>query len=207
MPIKFTLDKREDFMHECAIRLSWTFEKERCQTTIGIRIKKDNWNPVAQQVRENTHNNDNRQANDINALLRRMKKMATSAESISISTGKKLWAMMMKKAVKDILRYNDAKTEDIAANALNPGAKSYDTEPKFYRYRHDKYYSKVCVAYNDTKTYKSVVLRELFPPYDYIVVGEGHFTFKTVRYAGKVSEYMPVPEEEAIANTIYEDQE
>lgn len=198
MPIRFTLDKRENYDHECTIRLSWSWSIARFQTTIGQRIKAVDWDNVRQRVRPGAHNSNGVYAESINATLQKLFSMVYAMERLAHTYNKVIFPFMMKGAVKDVLSNNFTNGDDVAAKWLYASEYQETTKIKYFHQKPDHYFKLICTAYSPLLRCEMYVMQELF--------GEGRIIVESCsEFRGKVSidyeygfNYREVDEDEAL---------
>lgn len=198
MPIRFTLDKRENISHECTIRLSWSWSIGRYQTTIGQRIKAEDWDSIRQRVRPRAHNSNGVFAESINATLQKLYSMAYAMERLAHTYNKVIFPFMMKGAVKDILYNNFTNGDDVAAKWLYASEYQEDVQIKYYHQKPDRYFKRICVAYSPHFRTDMYVLQELFGEHRTIVEFASEFRGKVPIDYEYGFNYREVEEDEAL---------
>lgn len=162
MPISFSLDKRENYAHECAIRVSWTWRVCRYQTTIGQRIKPSDWDKLRRRVNDGAHNNNGVPADAINAILKKLFSMVYAMEKIAHTNSILIQPFMMKGAIKDVLTNTLTYPDDIASKWLYASEYSERDRVEYYKDEKGRFYKGICTANYVQYGFQVRIIKELF---------------------------------------------
>ena len=133
MSVSFTLEKRTNLHDESPIRISWSFMGERLQSTLGVSIKKEDWNEKSRLVKADAHNHNGQSANEINLLIKRISVDVMDIELACIENGYILGKDMMKQAISDALANDIARPEDIVERCINGIVSTPEPTTRYYR--------------------------------------------------------------------------
>lgn len=163
MSVSFTLEKRTNLHDESPIRISWSFMGERVQSTLGVSIKKEDWNEKSRLVKADAHNHNGQSADEINFLIKRISTVVMDVELACIENQYILGKDMMKQAISDALSKDIARPEDILERCLQ-GLKSMpEIKTRYYKDLAGRYYKFLCEARNFyISVDKFYILQELF---------------------------------------------
>ena len=163
MSVSFTLEKRTNLHDESPIRISWSFMGERVQSTLGVSIKKEDWNEKSRLVKADAHNHNGQNADEINFLIKRISTVVMDVELACIENQYILGKDMMKQAISDALSKDIARPEDILERCLQ-GLKSLpEIKTRYYKDLAGRYYKFLCEARNFyISVDKFYILQELF---------------------------------------------
>ncbi|MBQ8957398.1 MAG: hypothetical protein IJ057_02665 [Bacteroidales bacterium] len=163
MSVSFTLEKRTNLHDECPIRLSWSFMGERCQSTLGVSIKKEDWNEKSRLVKADTHNHNGQNADEINFLIKRISTVVMDVELACIESQYILGKDMMKQVIHDALSNDIACPEDIVERCINGIMSTPEPKTRYYCDLAGRYYQFLCDAKNFyTSGDNYYILQELF---------------------------------------------
>ncbi len=171
MSVSFTLEKRTNLHDESPIRISWSFMGERVQSTLGISIKKEDWNEKSRLVKADAHNHNGQNADEINFLIKRISTVVMDVELACIENQYILGKDMMKQAISDALSKDIARPEDILERCLQ-GLKSLpEIKTRYYKDLAGRYYQFLC----DARDFyilgdKYYILQELFGAHERVAV-------------------------------------
>lgn len=146
MPVSITLEKRTNLHNECPIRLSWNFVGERYQTTMGVSIKKEDWDEERKLVKANTQNHNGQTAEDINFLIKRITTVVSGIEQHCIESSITLGKNIMKQAISDALANDIARPEDIIERGMEGISSVPKPTERYYRDLLGRYYQFLCDA-------------------------------------------------------------
>ena len=176
MSVSFTLEKRTNLHDESPIRISWSFMGERVQSTLGVSIKKEDWNEKSRLVKADAHNHNGQKENQY--IL-----------------GKD----MMKQAINDTLANDIARPEDIVERCINGIVSTPKPTTRYYRGPSGRYYQFLCDARNFyIPGDKYYILQELFGAHERVAVPISKF--KPEREKGSmypITKFTEVSKEEA----------
>lgn len=163
MSVSFTLEKRTNLHDESPIRISRSFMGERVQSTLGVSIKKEDWNEKSRLVKADAHNHNGQNADEINFLIKRISTVVMDVELACIENQYILGKDMMKQAISDALSKDIARPEDILERCLQ-GLKSLpEIKTRYYKDLAGRYYKFLCEARNFyISVDKFYILQELF---------------------------------------------
>lgn len=171
MSVSFTLEKRTNKFGECPIRISWSFMGERLQSTLGVSIKKEDWNEKSRLVKADAHNHNGKTADEINALIKRISVDVMDIELACIENGYILGKDMMKQAINDALASDIARPEDIVERCINGIVSTPKPMTRYYRDLSGRYYQFLCDARNFyIPGDKYYILQELFGAHERVAV-------------------------------------
>ena len=163
MSVSFTLEKRTNLHDESPIRLSWSFMGERVQSTLGVSIKKEDWNEKSRLVKADAHNHNGQNADEINFLIKRISMVVMDVELACIENRYILGKDMMKQAISDALANDIARPEDIVERCINGIVSTPEPTTRYYRDLSGRYYQFLCDARNFyIPGDKYYILQELF---------------------------------------------
>ena len=103
MPLRFYLDKRLNRYGEAPIRIVWSFNGDRYQTTMGFSIPPQSWDGRASRVTPAEHNHKKTPSTLINDFLSSMEKAVNRLENHTRISGSVLTKPVVKKVVADVL--------------------------------------------------------------------------------------------------------
>lgn len=171
MSVSFTLEKRTNLHDECPIRLSWSFMGERVQSTLGVSIKKEDWDEKSRLVEADTHNHNGQNADEINFLIKRISTVVMDVELACIESQYILGKDMMKQVISDALSKDIARPEDIVERCINGIVSTPEPKTRYYCDLSGRYYQFLCDARNFYASHdKYFVLQELFGAHERVAV-------------------------------------
>ncbi|MBO7070579.1 MAG: DUF1653 domain-containing protein [Bacteroidales bacterium] len=103
MPLKFYLDKRKNKYGESPIRLVWSFNGDRYQTTMGFSVPPEAWDDVAKRVTPAEYNHKNTPSTTINAFIEATEKAVNRLENYARVQNATLTKPIVKKVIADVL--------------------------------------------------------------------------------------------------------
>ena len=162
MSVSFTLEKRTNLHDESPIRISWSFMGERLQSTLGVSIKKEDWDEKSKLVKADAHNHNGQSANEINLLIKRISVDVMDIELACIENGYILGKDMMKQAINNALASDIDRPNDIVERCVNGSTSMSEPAPQYYCCE-GRYYQFICDAvhiYPNGGSFK--ILQELF---------------------------------------------
>ena len=199
MSVSFTLEKRTNLHDESPIRISWSFMGERVQSTLGISIKKEDWNEKSRLVKADAHNHNGQNADEINFLIKRISMVVMDVELACIENQYILGKDMMKQAISDALANDIARPEDIVERCINGIVSTPEPTTRYYRDLSGRYYQFLCDARNFyIPGDKYYILQELFGAHERVAVPISKF--KPEREKGcmyPITKFKEVSKEEA----------
>ena len=171
MSVSFTLEKRTNLHNESPIRLSWSFMGERVQSTLGVSIKKEDWNEKSRLVKADAHNHNWQSADEINFLIKRISTVVMDVELACIENQYILGKDMMKQAINDALANDIARPEDIVERCINGIVSTPKPTTRYYRDLSGRYYQFLCDARNFYASSDNYyILQELFGAHERVAV-------------------------------------
>ena len=201
MSVSFTLEKRTNLHDESPIRLSWSFMGERVQSTLGVSIKKEDWNEKSRLVKADAHNHNGQSADEINFLIKRISTVVMDVELACIENQYILGKDMMKQAISDALANDIARPEDIVERCINGIVSTPKPTTRYYRDLSGRYYQFLCDARNFyIPGDKYYILQELFGAHERVAVPISKF--KPEREKGSmypITKFKEVSKEEAFS--------
>ena len=199
MSVSFTLEKRTNLHDESPIRISWSFMGERVQSTLGVSIKKEDWNEKSRLVKADAHNHNGQNADEINFLIKRISMVVMDVELACIENQYILGKDMMKQAINDALANDIARPEDIVERCINGIVSTPEPTTRYYRDLSGRYYQFLCDARNFyIPGDKYYILQELFGAHERVAVPISKF--KPERERGcmyPITKFKEVSKEEA----------
>lgn len=103
MPLKFYLDKRQNKHGEAPIRIAWSFNGDRYQTTMGFSIPPRAWDDTAKRVTPAEYNHKNTASSTINAFIEATEKAVNRMENYARVQNATLTKPIVKKIIEDVL--------------------------------------------------------------------------------------------------------
>lgn len=103
MPVRFYLDKRHNRFGEAPIRVVWSFNGNRYQTTIGFSVPPEAWDEHACKVTPAAHNHKKTATAIINAYISQIEKAVNCMENFALTQNASLTKPIVKKVVSDVL--------------------------------------------------------------------------------------------------------
>ena len=103
MPLKFYLDKRKNKYGESPIRVVWSFNGDRYQTTMGFSVPPASWDDVAKRVTPAEYNHKNTPSTTINAFIEATEKAVNRLENYARVQNATLTKPIVKKVIADVL--------------------------------------------------------------------------------------------------------
>jgi len=199
MSVSFTLEKRTNLHDESPIRISWSFMGERVQSTLGVSVKKEDWNEKSRLVKADAHNHNGQSADEINFLIKRISTVVMDVELACIKNQYILGKDMMKQAINDAMANDIARPEDIVERCINGIVSTPKPMTRYYRDLSGRYYQFLCDARNFyIPGDKYYILQELFGAHERVAVPISKF--KPEREKGcmyPITKFKEVSKEEA----------
>ena len=103
MPLKLYLDKRQNKHKEAPIRVVWSFNGDRYQTTMGFSIPPEAWDDQECRVTPAAYNHKNTASSTINAFIIAMEKAVNRLENYARTQNATLTKPIVKKVVDDVI--------------------------------------------------------------------------------------------------------
>ena len=103
MPVRFYLDKRKNRYGEAPVRVVWSFNGDRYQTTMGFSVPPKAWDDVAKRVTPAEYNHKNTPSTTINAFIEATEKAVIRLENYARVQNATLTKPIVKKVIADVL--------------------------------------------------------------------------------------------------------
>ena len=103
MPLKLYLDKRQNKHGEAPIRVVWSFNGDRYQTTMGFSIPPEAWNEQECRVTPAAYNHKNTASSTINDFIKAMEKAVNRLENYARTQNASLTKPIVIKVVADVI--------------------------------------------------------------------------------------------------------
>lgn len=103
MPVRFYLDRRHNRYGEAPIRVVWSFNGDRYQTTIGASVPPEAWDGHTSRVTQAAYNHKNTASVIINDFIQSIEKAVNCMENFARTQNAFLTKTIVKKVVADIL--------------------------------------------------------------------------------------------------------
>ena len=103
MPLKLYLDKRQNKYGEAPIRVVWSFNGDRYQTTMGFSIPPAAWDSRECRVTPAAYNHKNTASTAINAFIDSMKRAVNRLENYARTQNATLTKPLVKQVVGDVM--------------------------------------------------------------------------------------------------------
>lgn len=162
MPLKLYLDKRQNKHKESPIRVVWSFNGDRYQTTMGFSIPPEAWDEKESRVTSAAYNHKNTPSSTINAFIVAMEKAVNRLENYARTQNAMLTKPIVKKVVADVIAGGSEypyEQEKVWRKMLS---ERYMTKERYFQhFRGGKY--KLIGFGQDTETLEDVVIyQELY---------------------------------------------
>lgn len=169
MPLKLYLDKRQNKHKESPIRVVWSFNGDRYQTTMGFSIPPEAWDEKESRITPAAYNHKNTPSSTINAFIVAMEKAVNRLENYARTQNAMLTKPIVKKVVADVIAGGGEypyEQEKVWRKMLS---ERYMTKERYFQhFRGGKY--KLIGFGQDTETLEDVVIyQELYGMQKYLV--------------------------------------
>ena len=157
MPLKFYLDRRLNKHGESPIRVVWSFNGDRYQTTMGFSIPPRAWDDDAKRVTPAEYNHKNTASSTINAFIEATEKAVNRIENYARVQNATLTKPIVRKVIQDVLSAGGnypATQEPVWKRMLKERAHS--TDRYFQHFKGGKY--KLIGFGKDSETLEDVVI-------------------------------------------------
>ena len=157
MPLKFYLDKRKNKYGEAPIRVVWSFNGDRYQTTMGFSVPPKAWDDVAKRVTPAEYNHKKTSIVLINGFIDSIEKAVNHVENYALMQNATLTKPLVKKVVQDVLAAGGqypATQETVWRKMLQERSQSIDRY--FVHFKGGKY--KLIGFGQDSETLEDVVV-------------------------------------------------
>lgn len=157
MPVRFYLDKRKNRYGEAPIRVVWSFNGDRYQTTMGFSIPPQAWADQECRVTPAAYNHKNTASSAINAFIIAMEKAVNRLENYARTLNASLTKPIVQKVVADVLAAGgDFPYEKEKAWRSMLNERRLSTDRYFQHFRGGKY--KLIGFGKDSETLEDVVI-------------------------------------------------
>lgn len=161
MPLKLYLDKRQNKHKESPIRVVWSFNGDRYQTTMGFSIPPEAWDEKESRVTPAAYNHKNTPSSTINAFIVAMEKAVNRLENYARTQNAMLTKPIVKKVVADVIAGGEYPYEQEKVWRKMLSERYMTKERYFQHFRGGKY--KLIGFGQDTETLEDVVIyQELY---------------------------------------------
>ena len=103
MPVRFYLDKRHNRYGESPIRVVWSFNGDRYQTTMGFSIPPQAWDDKECRVTPAAYNHKNTASTTINDFIIAMERAVNRLENYARTQNATLTKPIVMRVVADVL--------------------------------------------------------------------------------------------------------
>ena len=162
MPLKIYLDKRQNKHGEAPIRLVWSFNGDRYQTTMGFSIPPKALDDVAKRVTPAEYNHKNTPSTTINAFIEATERAVNRLENYARVQNATFTKPIVKQVIADVLGAGgEFPYDQEKAWRKMPSERFMTKERYFQHFRGGKY--KLIGFGQDTETLEDVVIyQELY---------------------------------------------
>lgn len=162
MPLKLYLDKRQNKHKESPIRVVWSFNGDRYQTTMGFSIPPEAWDEKESRVTPAAYNHKNTPSSTINAFIVAMEKAVNRLENYARTQNAMLTKPIVKKVVADVIAGGGEYPYEQETVWRMMLSERYMTKERYFQhFRGGKY--KLIGFGQDTETLEDVVIyQELY---------------------------------------------
>ncbi len=157
MPVRFYLDKRKNKYGECPIRIVWSFNGDRYQTTMGYSIPPEAWDGETRRVTPAAYNHKKTASSEINSFIESMERAVNRLENFARTQNAAPTKTIVKKVVADVLAAGGAypsPKESLWKKMLSE--RRLNTDRYFEHFKGGKY--KLIAFGKDSETEKDVVI-------------------------------------------------
>ena len=157
MPLKFYLDKRKNKHGEAPVRIVWSFNGDRYQTTMGFSVPPQAWDDAAKRVTAAEYNHKKTPVVLMNGFIESIEKAVNRVENYALMQNATLTKPLVQKVIKDVLsaggQYPSVQ-ETLWRKMLQERSQSKDRY--FQHYKGNKY--KLIAFGKDSETLEDVVI-------------------------------------------------
>lgn len=157
MPLKFYLDKRKNKHGESPVRVVWSFNGDRYQTTMGFSVPPKAWDDKEKRVTAAEYNHKKTPITLMNGFIQSIEKAVNHVESFALMQNAVLTKDYVTRVIKDVLdaggEYPLAK-EAVWYSVLKERRRN--TDRYFQHFRGGKY--KLIGYGKDSETQEDVVI-------------------------------------------------
>lgn len=180
MPLKFYLDKRKNRHGEAPIRVVWSFNGDRYQTTAGISIPPQAWDESQCRVTPAAYNHKNTPTTDINEFLDNMDMAVNRLEHYARTQNASLTKPLVRKVVADLVAAGLKYPYDKERGWIKAVAeRRLSTDRYFQHFRGRKY--KLIGFGKDSETLEDVVIYQALYGAEHIWVRPYNIFFSKVK--------------------------
>lgn len=157
MPVRFYLDKRKNKYRECPIRLVWSFNGDRYQTTMGYSIPPEAWDGETRRVTPAAYNHKKTASSEINSFIESMERAVNRLENFARTQNAALTKPIVQKVIADVIAAGGAypsPKESLWKKMLSE--RRLNTDRYFEHFKGGKY--KLIAFGKDSETEKDVVI-------------------------------------------------
>lgn len=157
MPLKFYLDKRKNKYGESPIRIVWSFNGDRYQTTMGFSVPPAAWDDAIKRVTPAEYNHRKTASSTINDFIEAMERAVLRVENYARVQNATLTKPIVKKVITDVLAAGGAyptTKESLWKKMLSE--RRLNTDRYFEHFKGGKY--KLIAFGKDSETLKDVVI-------------------------------------------------
>ena len=157
MPLKLYLDKRQNKYGEAPIRVVWSFNGDRYQTTMGFSVPPASWDDETKRVTPAEYNHKNTPSTTINAFIEATEKAVNRLENYARVQNATLSKPIVKKVIADVLAAGGAypsPKESLWKKMLSE--RRLNTDRYFEHFKGGKY--KLIAFGKDSETLEDVVI-------------------------------------------------
>ncbi len=157
MPLKFYLDKRKNKYGESPIRIVWSFNGDRYQTTMGFSVPPAAWDDAIKRVTPAEYNHRKTASSTINDFIEAMERAVLRVENYARVQNATLTKPIVKKVITDVLAAGGAyptTKESLWKKMLSE--RRLNTDRYFEHFKGGKY--KLLAFGKDSETLEDVVI-------------------------------------------------
>lgn len=157
MPVRFYLDKRKNKYGECPIRIVWSFNGDRYQTTMGYSIPPEAWDGETHRVTPAAYNHKKTASSEINSFIESMERAVNRLENFARTQNAALTKPIVQKVIADVIAAGGAypsPKESLWKKMLSE--RRLNTDRYFEHFKGGKY--KLIAFGKDSETLEDVVI-------------------------------------------------
>ena len=162
MPVRFYLDKRHNRYGEAPIRVVWSFNGDRYQTTMGFSIPPEAWTEQECRVTPAAYNHKNTASSTINDFIKAMEKAVNRLENYARTQNATLTKPIVKKVVADVIAAGGKFPEEqvkIWKKMLNERSLS---KPRYFEHFKGGKYKLIGIGQDAETLVEVVIYQELY---------------------------------------------
>ena len=157
MPVRFYLEKRKNKHGEAPVRVVWSFNGDRYQTTIGFSVPPEAWDKAAGRVSVLEHNHKLTPSTLINGFLQNLEKAVNRMENHAVSQNATLTKPIVKRVVADVLASGEKYPFDKEASWTRMINERRQTTVRYFQHFRGGHYRLIGFG-KDSETLKDVVI-------------------------------------------------